>query len=219
MAKSHYHYTKQAREGKARIDLILEPELAERFKTLPGLEKLSHAERVERLCECWEAHGTRPPPGDETRPPDWLEQVKQIVSAELAPLAARVEQLERKPGTKPKKKKSPAPVKTDAAPKIGQWEMHKQGFALPERIKKELDNLARLEKRKKSEMVREAVQWAYDVGKDLEWTPPNEVRDKTMSYHLDDLQLAWLGELCAHWQCSRSDAALRAVMLRHDIHP
>lgn len=40
--------------GKHRLELMVTPELKERFSSLPGLEDKTHAERLAALCDIWE---------------------------------------------------------------------------------------------------------------------------------------------------------------------
>lgn len=43
------------KESLARLDLVVSPELKERFRALPGLEGKTNAEKLEALCNAWEA--------------------------------------------------------------------------------------------------------------------------------------------------------------------
>lgn len=58
--KQHNEYIKRYRnqDSKHRLELVISPELNERFKALPGLNGKTHAERLTALCEFWEQHHT-----------------------------------------------------------------------------------------------------------------------------------------------------------------
>jgi hypothetical protein len=61
-AKQHNEYVKRYRnqESKYRLELMITPELNERYKALPGLQGKTHAERFAALCAFWEQHHVSP---------------------------------------------------------------------------------------------------------------------------------------------------------------
>lgn len=50
------------KETRARLDLMVSPELLERFRTLPGLDGKTNAEKLEALCNAWNGEAPGPDP-------------------------------------------------------------------------------------------------------------------------------------------------------------
>lgn len=66
------------KESRARLDLMLLPEVLERFKNLQGLEGKAHPERLVALMDCWDnRHSQQQLVQDEDTPEDTINKYRQ----------------------------------------------------------------------------------------------------------------------------------------------
>lgn len=72
--KKRYERLDKYRSKKYRLEMVIPNDLAERFRSLPGLIDHAHGERLESLCTLWEEHYAKEadiPAKDSEMPPSW----------------------------------------------------------------------------------------------------------------------------------------------------